>query len=217
MEEVFAALFWFVFICIMPIGVIGGVIGWVVYRNRQRTEGSAAIGDALGLSPTIKAKKMQWYEGRLANGRLCAYLPIVFPRSDYRFDGTRRNAYDSAARVVVEVQRERPLDVEVFRHQKWREKQRPFSSFDTAFNEKNGSKLTSSQQQALIAFAQKHHGTLWLGDRDGASADVFNDPSIMGAATSFLLHEFAHFNPTPEQIRTKVNELSTLAGLFEEF
>lgn len=215
MDDSIAALFWFIFLCCLPVIAVGGPVGWVTYRNRQRQEGSKAIGEALGLAPTVKAKQMQWYEGRLANGRLAAYLPITFPRHTY-LEGRRRTVRDSAARVVVEVNRERPLDVDAFRHQSWTKSNRPFDSFDNAFNLKNGSKLTGAQQQALIDFARSNDGTVWLGDRAGASPDVFNAPEVMAEATSFILYEFQAKNPTPTEIDEKTAELSRLAQLFDE-
>ncbi|VAW36644.1 hypothetical protein MNBD_CHLOROFLEXI01-5060 [hydrothermal vent metagenome] len=132
--------------CCLPTLAIGGTVGWLLYRNKQRKEGRAAIAAALNLQPTAKFKQMQWYEGRLDNGRLFAYIPIVFQRDIYvTGDGRRHNAHDSAARLVVEIKRERPLNVNITRHQKWSTKKRPLHSFETAFSETNGSKLTCSQ------------------------------------------------------------------------
>ena len=215
MEELVGILFWTGFLCCLPLAAIGGPVGWIWYRNRQRREGSEAIGTALGLQPTARFKEMQWYEGRLSNGRLAAYLPIIFQYHHHDDQGTRRPGHVSAARIIVEVQRAEPLNVEAMRHQSWTERKRPFASFDEAFNSPNGSKLTSRQQQALIDFARQHPGTLWLGDRADASTDVFNAPEVMANATSFLLHEYVVKNPGPEEIQAKLAELSALASRFE--
>ncbi|MEM7333576.1 MAG: hypothetical protein AAF490_15915 [Chloroflexota bacterium] len=202
--------------CIFPLIVLGGAVAWVMYRNRQRQGASRAIGNALGLLPTVKNKQMQWYEGRLANGRYCAYIPIVFPRRTHRMDGQSRTAYDSAARIVMEVKREQTLDVNAMRFHVWSERKRPFSLFEDAFNAENGSKLTGEEQNALMDFAKAHPGTLWLSDREGASKDVFNDDTIMAQVTSFLLHEYEVKNPTPSEIEELVAKLSRLASLFDE-
>ena len=215
MNDFLSVIFWFGFLCCMPTLAIGGPVAFVLYRNRQRREGSAAIAQALGLQPTAKAKQMQWYEGRLRNGRLFAYISIIFRRSIY-IEGRRRGSHRSAARLIVEGKRERPLDLDVFRHEKWTTKKAPLDSFDTAFVSKNDSRLTSSQQAALLTFAQQNRGTLWLRDRAGASTDVFNAPEVMAEATSFLLHEFRVVHPTPEEIQAKTAELSQLASLFDE-
>ena len=216
MDDFFGGFFIFVLVCCLPPLAIGGPIGFVLYRNKQRREGSLAIANALGLQPTAKAKQMQWYEGKLGNGRLAAYLPIIFKRSYYDHEGRRRGTHRSAARLVVEVKRKRPLEANIFRHEKWSEKKASLSSFETAFVAKNGAKLTSSQQAALLAFAQQNPGTLWLGDRAGASTDVFNAPEVLAGATSFLLHEYQVVNPSPEEVQVKTAELSQLAQLFDE-
>lgn len=217
MEDFISVVFWFGFLCCFPVLVIGGPVGFVLYRNKQRREAGEAIAQALFLQPTAKAKQMQWYEGRLGNGRLIAYLPIIFKRRYNDHEGTRRSSHVSAARLIVEVKRERPLDLNVFRHENWSPKRAPLDSFETAFAAKNGSKLTSSQQAALLDFAQRTPGcTLWLGDRAEASTDVFNAPEVMAGATSFLLHEYKVVNPTPEEIEQKTAVLSQLAQLFDE-
>lgn len=216
MSDFLSVVFWFGFLCCFPVLIIAGPVGFVLYRNKQRREGSEAIAQALGLQPTAKAKQMQWYEGRLGNGRSLAYVPIIFKRHYYNHDGHRRGSHDSAARLVLEVKRERPLNVNIFRHEKWRPSRAPLDSFETAFAANNGSKLTSSQQEALLAFARQHPGaTIWLGDRAGASADVFNAPEVMATAASFLLFEYQVVNPSPEEIEAKTAELSRLAQLFE--
>ncbi len=217
MSDFISAMVWFGFLCCLPTLAIGGPVGFVLYRNKQRREGSAAIASALMLQPTAKAKQMQWYEGRLADGRLLAYIPIIFQRSTYNHEGIRRGRHVSAARLVVEVKREQPLNADIFRHEAWSQKKAPMGSFETAFVAQNGEKLTGSQQAALLAFIQQNPGTtLWLGDREGASTDVFNAPEVMTGATSFLLHEYQVANPTPEEIRAKTAELSRLASLFDE-
>ncbi len=216
MGEVLSTLFILLFACLGPIAVVGGAVWWVMRRNKQRRAASEAIGYALGLSPTIKAKQMQWYEGRLANGRYGAYLPIVFSRRTNRMDGQSRTTYDSAARIVVEVKRDSKLDVSVMRHEKWTTKRRPFDLFEDAFNAENGSKLTSTEQSALMTFAKEHPGTLWLGDREGASRAVFNDDLVMANVTSFLLHEYRVQHPTPDELNELVTKLSTLAAMFDE-
>lgn len=215
MDDFLSTIFIIGFACCLPVLAVGGPVGWVLYRNKQRKEGSAAIAAALNLQPTAKAKQMQWYEGRLANGRLFAYLPIIFRRNFY-MDGRRRSAHDSAARLIVEVKRERPLNVNIMRHQKWSSKKRPLDSFETAFSATNGNKLTNSQQQALLSFVQQNRGTLWLSDREGAATTVFNTPEVMADATTFLLHEYKVVNPTPDEIREKTAVLSQLASLFED-
>ena len=216
MDDFLSVIFWFGFLCCLPALAVGAPVGYVLFRNKQRREGSAAIAQALNLQPTAKAKQMQWYEGRLDNGRLCAYVPIIFRRKIY-IDGRRRGSHVSAARLIVEVKRERPLGVDIFRHENWTERKRPFDSFETAFAAKNGEKLTSRQQSALLTFAQQHSGsTLWLRDREGASAEVINAPEVMATATSFLLHEYQVVNPSPEEIELKTAELSQLAQLFDE-
>ncbi|WP_420629539.1 hypothetical protein [Candidatus Leptofilum sp.] len=216
MDDFFGGFFIFVLVCCLPPLAIGGPIGFVMYRNKQRREGSEAIAQALFLQPTAKAKQMQWYEGRLSNGRLIAYIPIIFHRHYYN-EGRRRRTHVSAARLVIEVKRERPLDLNIFRHENWSKKRAPLDSFDTAFNAKNASKLTSSQQAALFAFAEQNPGcTIWLGDREGASTDVFNAPEVMAGATSFLLYEYKVVNPSPDEIQAKTAELSQLAQLFDE-
>lgn len=217
MDDFFSVIFWFGFLCCLPVLAIGGPVGFVLYRNKQRREASEAIAQALFLQPTVKAKQMQWFEGRLGNGRSIAYLPIIFKRSYYNHEGIRRGSHVSAARVIVEVKRERPLGLNIFRHENWSAKRAPLDSFETAFNAENGSKLTSSQQAALLSFAQRNPGcTLWLGDRAGASTDVFNAPEVMAGATSFLLFEYQVVNPTPEEVQQKTAELSQLAQLFDE-
>jgi hypothetical protein len=217
MDDFLSGIFVIGFACCLPTLAIGGPVAWILYRNKQRKESSTAIAAALNLQPTAKFKQMQWYEGRLANGRLFAYIPIVFQRDSYiTGDGRRRNAYDSAARLVVEVKRERPLNVNITRHQKWTTKKRPLSSFETAFTATNGSKLTSNQQQALLNFVQQNPGTFWLRDREGASTNIFNAPEVMAGATTFLLHEYKVKNPTPDEIREKTAVLSQLAHLFDE-
>ncbi|WP_129678315.1 hypothetical protein [Candidatus Chloroploca sp. Khr17] len=216
MDDVFAIMFWTSFLCCFPVLIIGGSVGFVVYRNTQRRAASAAIAQGLGLQPTARAKQMQWYEGRLRNGRLCAYVPIIFKRTSYNHEGQRRSSYVSAARLVLEVKREQPLHLNVFRHENWSQKRAPLDSFATAFAADNGSKLTSSQQAALLGFAQAYPGaTIWLSDRAGASTDVFNAPEVMAGTTSFLLFEYQVVNPSPEEIQVKVVELSRLASLFE--
>lgn len=217
MDDFVSVIFWVGFLCCLPPLVVGGPIGYVLYRNKQRREASVAIAQMLNLQPTAKAKQMQWYEGRLANGRTIAYLPIIFKRSYYDHNGRRRGSHVSAARLIVEVKRERPLDLNIFRHENWSTKRAPFDSFETAFTAKNGSNLTSSQQTALLDFAQNNPDcTIWLGDRAGASADVFNMPEVMAGATSFLLYEYQVVNPTPEEVQLKTAELSQLAQLFDE-
>ena len=90
MDDFVSVIFWVGFLCCLPPLVVGGPIGYVLYRNKQRREASAAIAQMLNLQPTAKAKQMQWYEGRLANGRTIAYLPIIFKRSYYDHNGRRR-------------------------------------------------------------------------------------------------------------------------------
>lgn len=217
MDDFFGGFFIFVLVCCLPPLAIGGPIGFVMYRNKQRREGSEAIAQALFLQPTAKAKQMQWYEGRLGDGRFIAYLPIIFKRSYNDHQGRRRSSHVSAARLIVEVERERPLGLNVFRHENWSKKRAPLDSFETAFDANNGSKLTSNQQIALLIFAQQNPGcTLWLGDRQGASTDVFNAPEVMAGATSFLLFEYKVVNPSPEEVQEKTAELSQLAQLFDE-
>lgn len=209
------------FLCCFPVLLIGGPVGFVLYRNKQRRQGSAAIAQALGLQPTAKAKQMQWYEGRLKNGRLengrlLAYVPIVFKTPFYDYKGSRHGSYDSAVRLVLEVKRERPLNAKLFRHEKWSKSRAPLDSFETAFAAENGGTLTGSQQEALLAFARQHPGTtIWLGDRAGASTDVFNAPEVMAGVVSFLLFEYKVVNPSPEEIEAKAAELSRLAHLFD--
>ena len=87
MSDFLSVVFWFGFLCCFPVLIIAGPVGFVLYRNKQRREGSEAIAQALGLQPTAKAKQMQWYEGRLNNGRLLAYVPIIFKRHYYNHDG----------------------------------------------------------------------------------------------------------------------------------
>ena len=217
MDDFVSVIFWTGFLCCMPLLAIGGPVGFVLYRNKQRREASEAIARMLNLQPTAKAKQMQWYEGQLGNGRLIAYLPIIFRRKYYDHEGRRRGSHVSAARVIVEVKRERPLDLNIFRHENWSRKRAPLDSFETAFNAKNGSKLTSSQQAALLDFAQQNPDcTIWLGDLTGASTDVFNAPEVMAGVTSFLLYEYQVVNPKPEEIQLKTAELSQLAQLFDE-
>lgn len=216
MDDFFSTVFWFGFICCLPPLMVGGPIGFVLYRSKQRREGSLAIANALGLQATAKAKQMQWYEGRLKNGRLMAYLPIIFRRNSY-INGRRRGSHVSATRIAIEVKRERPLSVDIFRHEKWTNKKASLDSFATAFAAKEAAKLTSSQQAALLSFVQQNpHSTLWLRDRAGAAEDVFNAPEIMARATTFLLHEYKAVNPSPEEIQAKTAELSQLAKLFDE-
>jgi hypothetical protein len=105
--------------------------------------------------------------------------------------------------------------VDVFRHENWSKKKAPLDSFENGFVSSNGAKLTSNQQAALLTFTQQNPGTLWLGDREGASADVFNAPEVMAGATSFLLHEYQVVNPSPEEIQLKTAELSQLAQFFD--
>ena len=217
MDDFLSTIFWFGFICCLPPLAIGGPVGYVLYRNKQRREGSVAIAEVLNLQPTAKAKQMQWYEGQLENGRLIAYLPIIFRRKYYDHEGRRRGSHVSAARVIVEVKRERPLAFNAFRHENWSAKKAPLDSFETAFAAKSGSKLTIGQQAALLAFAQQNpDSTLWLDNREGASTDVFNAPEVMAGVTSFLLHEYQVVNPSPEEIQAKTAELSQLARLFDE-
>lgn len=225
MDNFFSVIFWFGFLCCMPVLAVGAPVGFVLVRNKQRTEGSQAIARVLGLQPTVKAKQMQWYEGRLANGhfdtaqcgRLIAYLPIIFKRHYNDHEGRRRGSHVSAARLIVEVKRERPLDADIFRHEQWSKKKRPYDSFATAFVSKNGEKLTNSQQAGLLHFVQQNPGsTVWLRDRAEASQAVFTTPEVMAQATTFLLHEYAVVNPSPEEIQQKTAELSQLASLFDE-
>lgn len=216
MNDMLAAVFWFGFLCCFPALLIGGVVGFVFYRNKQRREGSEAIAKALGLQPAARAKQMVWYQGRLSSGRLLAYVPIIFKQRYYNHDGQRRGSHASAARLVVEVKRDRPLDVNIFRHESWSQSRAPLDHFETAFAADNGSKLTGSQQEALLTFARQHPGaTIWLGDREGASTDVFDPPEVMADVVSFLLFEYRVVNPSPEEIEVKTAELSRLASLYE--
>jgi hypothetical protein len=216
MGDFLPVIFWVGFLCCFPVLLIGGPVGFVLYRNKQRREGCEVIAQALGLQPTARAKQMQWYEGQLGNGRLLAYVPIVFRKPFYDYMSRRHGSYVSAARLALEVKRERPLNAKVFRHESWSKSQAPLDSFETAFAAENGSRLTSSQQAALLTFARQYPGaTIWLSDRADASTDVFNAPEVMADATSFLLFEYKVVHPSPEEIEVKVTELSRLARLFE--
>lgn len=217
MDNIVSPIFWIGFICCLPPLAIGVPIAYVMHRNKQRGAGSEAVAAALGLERVAKVKKMWWYQGTWEDGRRLALVPVVIRQRGGYSDTHNRSvtSYKSAVRLVIELLLDEPLDVEVLRHVNWSRRRRSLHSFDTAFNAENGSKLTGAMRQALLDFARRHPGTLWLRDRD-ASPQIVEPSSVMAGSNVILLHEYRAKNPETETVRAKTAALVAVARTLEK-
>lgn len=217
MDNVIAPIFWIGFVCCLPPLIIGIPIAYVARRNKQRRAGSEAVAAALGLEKVAQVKQMWWYQGAWENGRRLALIPIVIPKRSYSVLHDRKvTQYDSGVCLVIELLVDAPLDVEVIRHIKWSDKDRSLDAFDSAFNAENGSKLTGTMQQALLDFARRHPGTLWLRNRADMPLEIFEPPDVMAGAPVILLHEYRAKDPETETVRAKTADLAAVARTLEK-
>lgn len=206
--------------CITPLGLAGAL--YLIWRRwQQRTQSIEATAAALGLEKRLKIpgrlphQQWWWYEGVWEDGRSVGLLPVGIlrvNRQHYERPATRR---DPALRLIVEVKVSKPLGVKVMRNMDWGEK-RPLDSFESAFDVRNGEKLTPVAQEALLNFLKEQHGTFLLSDRAAVLDRIITSHNLMEETTAVLLHEYEVTILDIETVKAKVASMVALARLFED-
>lgn len=215
-------------ICIIPVVIGFGAIGWKIYNSAKSSKTAVRLGDALGLekiSQTVSPKEA-WYGG-VHDGRRFAIKPISI-KSHYYDGGRRRPSLDHYLRIVLEIKSDKPLGIVVYRSPE--QKGGSAETFEEAFPTiKNTSRLTASAQAALLAFVQKGYETglqgttyrtdegvrnLTLRNRVGVpevqlSSDVLPDAHVV------LAHDHPDPNLSTDELNGLLAEMTAVSRTIE--
>ena len=205
-------------VCCLPLLAVAFAVGFIVYRNRQRREGLETVAAALGMEKVAQVKQMWWYQRPLADGRRLAMIPVIIPGKRTNISGEYGKGirrYDGALCMVLELHGDAFADVEVVRHEIWSAQERSLDSFETAFDTQNAAILSVAAQQALLDFARRHPGALWLHHRARTPLQILQTDAVLAGAGMILLHEYRTPAAETEIVRAKTADLLEVARVIE--